>query len=347
MIPRTSIARRLGAVIAMIALTALVLELGARVLLRVEQRPVEAPIKAHDLSALDASFRPDPYTWWRLKPDLQDFHVVGRCWGRDVDFRFSTNAEGYRGAPLAPAGTKRRVLALGDSVTFGLGVTDTQTWPRQLEEKLNAASGGDIWEVVNMGTPGYAALQGLRSLDKYGLSLAPDVVIACFGQNDFDTWGPQTDLERARADAENMQVEQRSPSDLFVLARRAVQGVQVSMADPNAPKQPRLTREEFQQTLDEIRKLCFANNLPLLLLRWPQEGQVLGKRPEPMHYEDLILGFDGQPGVTVVDLYAGFAARSEPLYIDPVHGNAAGCTAAAEALVAPVTRAFDARKAAS
>jgi len=343
---RTTIARRVGAGIAIAALMAIVLELGARLLLRVEQLPAEAPIKAHDLSALDASFRPDPYTWWRLKPDLQDFHVVGRCWGRDVDFRFSTNSDGYRGTALAPAGAKRRVLALGDSVTFGLGVADAQSWPRQLQDKLNAASGTDAWEVVNMGTPGYAALQGLRTLDKYGLSLAPDVVIACFGQNDFDTWGPQTDLERARAEAENIHVEQRSPSDLFVLARRAVQGVQESMVDPNAPKQPRLTREEFQQTLEEIRKLCVANNLPLLLLRWPQEGQVLEKRPEPMHYEDIILGFSGQPGVTVADLYSAFVARSEPLYIDPVHGNAAGCATAAEALVEPVMRAYDARKAA-
>lgn len=325
----------------MLALLALgliyiVLELGARLLMRAPTLPAEAPIKAHDLSAMDAAFSPDPYTWWRFPPNLEDFHVVGRCWGRDVDFTFSTNANGYRGAPLRE-GEHPRVICIGDSVTFGLGVGDAETYPRRLEERLREA-GLDV-EVINTGTPGYSAFQGLRLLDKYGMVLKPDVVIACFGQNDFDTWNADTDLERAQAEAANAAAEANSPSDFFVLARRALQGAQQLMADPRAPKKPRLTREEFRETLEQLRQLCAGARVPLVLLRWPQEPQVLEKNPAPIHYEDIVLDFANADGVTLVDLYPPFVEKTVPLYADPVHGNAAGCDAAAEAL-APTVQAL-------
>lgn len=317
-----------------LAVVGLVLEFGAGILLRAAQPEPEAPIKAHDLSSLDKTFEFDPHTWWRLQANLKDYRVIGRCWGRDVDFTFSTDAAGVRLDPGSPAEPERKILALGDSVTFGLGVGDGEAWPARLRDRLTATDDKNEYRVINMGTPGFSAFQGLRQLDKRGLALSPDLVIACFGQNDFDTWNTFTDLQRAVRDANEQQLKESGHSDLFVLATLALTGAKEMITTPaDAPLQPRLTREEFRDTLEQLRLLCVSRGIPLVLMRWPQEPQVLEKNPAPINYEDILFSFKDAPGIIFVDLYPAFIEKTEPLYADPVHGNAAGCDAAAEALV--------------
>lgn len=320
-----------------IAAVGLVLELGASLILGRNAQEPEAPIKAHDLSSLDKTFEFDVYTWWKLQPNLDNYRVVGRCWGRDVDFRFSTDSEGVRVDPGAPEAPERRILALGDSVTFGLGVSDAETWPAQLRAQLAGLEGANRFRVINYGTPGYSAFQGLRQLDKRGLALKPDLVVACFGQNDFDTWNTTTDLQRAMNETSAVEAKESGHSDLFVLARMALAGAKELLSTPSdAPLQPRLTRDEFRDTLEQMRLICLDHGIPLILLRWPQEPQVLEKNPAPIHYEDIILSFRDAEGVTLVDLYPAFAAEQRSLYIDPVHGSAAGCEVAAHTLAGTV-----------
>src|SRR5207253_3371467 len=65
------------------------------------------------------------------------------------------NSLGFRGTEITrqPAPGTLRVLALGDSQTFGNGLDLSETWPQQLEERLQGAR-GERWEVVNGGIPG-------------------------------------------------------------------------------------------------------------------------------------------------------------------------------------------------
>ena len=73
------------------------------------------------------------------------------------------NAMGFRDrefSPEAPPGVTR-ILAIGDSFTYGWGVEDDEAWPKVLERRLVAA--GERVEIANMGEPGadpagYAAL---------------------------------------------------------------------------------------------------------------------------------------------------------------------------------------------
>jgi lysophospholipase L1-like esterase len=71
-----------------------------------------------------------------------------------------------------------RVVAIGDSNTWGYGVQAESAWPEVLDRALPNAA------VVNMGTLGYSSFQGYQTLRKYGEALKPAAIIASFNYND-------------------------------------------------------------------------------------------------------------------------------------------------------------------
>lgn len=84
-------------------------------------------------------------------------------------------------APLAQKALKGTIVAVGDSLTAGYGVNETDTYPAQLEKKLQAA--GFNWQVVNAGISGETS-SGTLSRVSWVLKLKPDVVILETGAND-------------------------------------------------------------------------------------------------------------------------------------------------------------------
>jgi hypothetical protein len=98
--------------------------------------------------------------------------------GKSVTF----NAGGYRGRELSlpRRGDRTRVVVLGDSIAFGLGVSDDETFTQLLD-----ARGSGI-EAGNLAVQGYGPDQELLVLMHQGLSVDPDVVVLAFClANDF------------------------------------------------------------------------------------------------------------------------------------------------------------------
>ena len=65
-----------------------------------------------------------------------------------------TNSQGIRAGREYGENKKgvSRILAIGDSITFGMGVDEHESYPRQLERLLNRYSTGAIaYEVINGG----------------------------------------------------------------------------------------------------------------------------------------------------------------------------------------------------
>jgi acyl-CoA thioesterase-1 len=73
------------------------------------------------------------------------------------------------------------IVAMGDSLTAGLGVNENDAYPAQLERKLQAA--GLHWRVVNAGISGETS-SGALSRINWMLKLKPDIVILETGAND-------------------------------------------------------------------------------------------------------------------------------------------------------------------
>jgi acyl-CoA thioesterase-1 len=81
----------------------------------------------------------------------------------------------------APGTGERIIVALGDSLTAGLGVASDEAYPALLEARARQA--GLDYRVVNAGVSGDTSAGGLRRLD-WVLRLRPDVVIVALGSND-------------------------------------------------------------------------------------------------------------------------------------------------------------------
>jgi acyl-CoA thioesterase I len=83
-------------------------------------------------------------------------------------------------APPAVA-DDRVIVALGDSLTAGLGVTPDEAFPALLEARLRRA--GFAYRVINAGVSGDTTAGGRRRLD-WVLRSRPEVVIVALGAND-------------------------------------------------------------------------------------------------------------------------------------------------------------------
>ncbi len=91
-------------------------------------------------------------------------------------YEFTTNDQGLRGPEVAwdkPEGTLR-ILAIGDSYTWGDGVEDEAVWVRLLEQELARCGPA---EVINAGFVGRNTVGEADYLDEKGARLRPDLVL--------------------------------------------------------------------------------------------------------------------------------------------------------------------------
>jgi len=127
------------------------------------------------LKTQKAYAQPHPQRGWSNRPE------VSVPYGEP---EFSTtvthNQFGYRTHPISrvPSADRVRVLVLGDSFTYGVGVEDDETFSARLEGLAPEI------EAINTGVNGYGSAQELLLLRDEGIDLAPDVVIVTFFWND-------------------------------------------------------------------------------------------------------------------------------------------------------------------
>ncbi|MCC7515875.1 MAG: hypothetical protein IT470_00895 [Pseudomonadales bacterium] len=95
-----------------------------------------------------------------------------------------------------------RILAVGDSNTYGLYLQQEEAWPAQLEQLWNTRHPSSPIEVLNLGYPGTNSFRVRDNLPALLDKLAPDIVLIMVGFNDF--WTP-VESSDAVADSTTMQ----------------------------------------------------------------------------------------------------------------------------------------------
>jgi hypothetical protein len=105
---------------------------------------------------------------WRPLPHVRK---IGAVWG--VSRPASTNSYGWRDSEhtYEKAPGVRRVVAIGDSFTFGTDVDDGERFSDLLDRRFSHL------EVINLGVAGYGTDQELRLLETVGFRFQPDIVI--------------------------------------------------------------------------------------------------------------------------------------------------------------------------
>lgn len=118
---------------------------------------------------------------YRLAPNFS-----GRIERKGVVTEFRTNSLGLRAPELAPPRQGRpRIVAFGDSVTWGWGVPQGEEWISVVQRELHARAALGSVEGVNCGVPGYGTANELALLRQLGPGLRPDLVLVGFFPNDY------------------------------------------------------------------------------------------------------------------------------------------------------------------
>jgi len=102
--------------------------------------------------------------------------------GTDLGVEVRINAHGLRSPEFSlekPEGTYR-ILVLGDSWTFGVGVQQDETYPVQLERILNERFPDRKTEVLNAGVSGYETYNEAVYFRRTGCKFQPDLVLIGF-----------------------------------------------------------------------------------------------------------------------------------------------------------------------
>lgn len=176
------------------------------------------------------------------------------------------NSLGLRGAEVRDDGS-RRILAIGDSCTWGWRVADDESYPAALQRLLDGRHGRGAFQVINAGVPGYTSYRGLLYLRERGLALAPAIVIAGYGFNDAS---PDGDDELRIAEnrrllplflVEDFLIEH---SRFYRWARWRMERTQQRVRE----KINRVTPEKYARNLSEIVRLSRANGAEVLLVNF-------------------------------------------------------------------------------
>lgn len=271
----------------------------------------------------------DPDLLWRLAPGFR----------AKPPLEMAINSLGYRGKEFAPrkrAGVYR-VLCVGDSVTFGVGVNDELTYPARLERSLREAAGREV-EAINGGVLGYGTPQELRYLRKEGLSLEPDLVILEVCVNDFDD-NSITEryqllrefMEKARAIRDGRKGKIHAlvgeARIFFIRLGCQVKTVRLKLSgeiDPLA-----ITAS----SLGQVKELCEKSGTPLLVVAFPHRGDARASRK-------LSAFLAAEAARLRLDLLDFFPPEGSERFsmLDEIHLSPEGCAAMAAALTAHLMR---------
>jgi lysophospholipase L1-like esterase len=293
---------------------------------------------------------------WRLKPGfVRTFGqtmIAGELGNlRADDIFIRINADGFRGPEIDRTDSHPRILAIGDSCTFG--TIEQFSYPRVLEDELRRRGEKNV-EVINAGVEGYGPRDALYQVDRYS-ALRPSITTIYLG------WGPLYNethavdgpLRWSRLDSVRLMGRTASYAlSLIESPQRRTQRVQqeskqLLRADISAPEISRLDRfiPIFMPQIEQLVRVLRSTGTTVVLITLPglytldspptERALRIGNLPQftrntyvlakmTARYNEELRSLAKREGLHVVDLDAWSRANLVPPenhFVNAVHLN--------------------------
>ena len=341
--------RRIGLLVGALAFATLLCEIAARIVFPAPPDPTRQPQIVYQF---------DPELRYVLSPNQ-------RGW---IDDGFvTTNSLGFRGSEVAlpkPAG-RLRIVAIGDSLTFGWGVNDNETFCSRLAGLISARFPGQDVDIVNLAVGGYDTRQEVGLLRRHVSRLQPDVVLVGFYSNDvpeaFDDKGaaansgqPARVMHLNPAPASWLDAQIRKSRALYLSGRvvkrvsqrgewgRSGFSMELDLLSGRDSAELNTAWERVGAQFGELRSMAMASGFSVGIVTLPPREQVQGAYPNAQ-YQNRVRAIAERMGFFVIDPLPALSASgvaAAALYVpyDRNHPSAEGHRVIAQAVFGDLER---------
>lgn len=276
-------------------------------------------------------YQPDPVLFWRLKPNQDCYTKVDR---KPVHI----NSQGTRGAEFQtqkPAGTIR-IVSLGDSKTFGWGLTETEAYSGLLEKRLLEKFRSKRFEVINAGVNAWSYPQMAAYFRGDALRFQPDFVLLADG-NLWTQFSDQVDPKFVKQFMSRVQLKNflrhfaMYHYFIEVKLKEVYERYRVKFV-PVDPKQDALFKEQqqkdpdafFKQHIDALCQTALTNGVKPVLIYIPMLTDL--EEGKTSSVQKAKAGTAQRLGIPFLDFTDDLKPQGKSLYLDadPVHLNVAG-----------------------
>lgn len=247
------------------------------------------------------------------------------------DVRTTYNERGLRDRPILPkAAGEYRILALGDSITFGWGVDQDKTFSARLESLLEGRLHRPV-RVINSGVGGYNTVQEMTYFKREGITLQPDLVMLTYVQNDievnkgpFDPWAQSSLWGKSFPD---MVITMVGKLWFYRLMHHTYNYAMPKLQSTPAATSPqeRMGWRQSMAALHELTMKCEEHHIPFIVFF----HRLDSSENQPL-FEDVVQHAQGVPIRDMGQWYGGFKVSSLVNSKIDGHPNAEGHRVMAE-----------------
>ena len=235
-----------------------------------------------------------------------------------IDKPFVTNSLGLRDEREVPVNKERevRIVALGDSMTVGLGVRSEETFASQLEKSLNTRFGRV--RALNAAVGAYTTWQEVDLLKEKIDHLQPDIVLLVFYWNDLYTKPrpvvaiPVSESgEQHDAALKYLRIFKRSALLLFLRERYAILRLKISPSFDWSHQEmiyeggtsPYLEQayQDVSESLEELKSLGEKHGFIPIVIVLPIPGQI-HRLDAPIHMQNRLKMITDKIGLRTIDM---------------------------------------------
>ena len=310
-------------------------------------------------AALRLTTRPDNPPGFTQKHPTRGYALRPGYKGYTYDAPLEINDDGIRGSNRAVVmdAAALRIVVLGDSMTYGLGVAIEQTYPRVLERMLQSERDAPV-QVFNLGVPSYNTMDQALFLEETFDLYKPHLVILQYMVNNDAVFKPRPSPPSGFRSSQWWRFLRDVPTRSFALAwtshkiKQLLYNIQTEDAPPLELLRSGVARRmqteygpnakgwmEVQRAIGRIQRFLEKRNTPFVFAMNVNHMQLSAQAREILEPQiDLIsetvreLGVS--PALVIDDAFVGLAGRESELWVRPydAHWNVLGHSLVAEFL---------------